>query len=503
MQDDFAQASEQGSLTRSTIHGVFWITATRAIKVPLNLLSIAVLARLLTATDFGIVAIGAVIVSLSNVLVDGSFGMVLIQRHKLDSRLIGASVALSSGLAVLFAIAVMAAAPSIEKAFAFPELGTVLLVLGAVLPVTAVTMITTALLQRDFQFSVLTRNALGSQLTYTGLAIGLALAGMGLWSLVWAQVASFIVEALLGFLAVRKRYSIRFSASGIRDVWKMGGMFTVSRLLNWGAYSVDSIIIGRFVGAADLGFYSRALALTTTVRQLTGTGPMRVLFPSFSKIQHDPARMAKGYLRALSVTLILATLISLFIIVNADIIVRILLGPHWQPTIALIQILFAAFAARTGYIVAESVPLALGLSGQSALRQGAQVLLVSIGAGVGAQFGVFWATVGVAIAYWIFYFICLLLVQQLLPLRWGEIFRLHFNGLLLAIPPAGAALAVRPLISNGNLFLQLIPPTVFCATAAVVLVISPAALVSDDIVRARNMVWRRLAPYLGVLQLHR
>jgi PST family polysaccharide transporter len=496
MQDTPSSQADNVSLTRSTIQGVFWMTVSRGIKLPLNLIGVAVLSRLLAPSDFGIVAIGALLVTLSNVLVDGSFGMVLIQRQKLDPRTIGASVILSTGLATLIAVGVVLAAPLIEQAFDFPQLREVILFLGAVLPVTAVTMITTALLQREFQFGILTLNALLSQLSYTAVGIGLAVAGFGLWSLVWAQMTSFIVEALMGFLAVRRRYSVRFSLSAIPETLSTGGMFTISRLLNWGAYSVDTIIIGRFVGASGLGFYSRALTLTTTVRQLTGTGLMRVLFPSFSRIQHDPPRMAKGYLRSLSITLTLASLVSAFFIVNAEIIVRLLLGPRWLSTIPLIQILFGAFVARSGYIAAEAVPLAFGLSGQSALRQGAQVVLVAAGAVIGAQFGLIWATAGIAIAYWIFYFLCLLLVQQLLPIKWGAIFRLHINGVIIALPPAAAAVASRWLIGGHNLLLELIPPMIFGVATVIVLAVAPAALVSDDMVRGRMHAWDRLAPYL-------
>jgi O-antigen/teichoic acid export membrane protein len=223
---------------------------------------------------------------------------------------------------------------------------------------------------------------------------------------------------------------------------------------------------------------------------------MRVLFASFSKIQHEPVRMAKGYVRALSVTLIIAMLVSAFIVVNAELIVRVLLGPRWLPTIALIQILFAAFAARTGYIVAEAVPLAFGLGGQSALRQGAHVVLVVLGASIGARYGVKWATVGVATAYWIFYFLCLLLVQQLLPIKWSELGRLHLNALVVALPASAMALATRSLLPPLNLWLEFIPAMVFGIVAVVTLAVAPAKVVGEDVVRARAQVWMRLSPHL-------
>jgi teichuronic acid exporter len=501
--ENSSDTGEQGSLTRSAVHGVFWITATRAIKAPLNLIATAVLARLLTPSDFGIVAIAMLVTTLSDVLVDGSFGMVLIQRRTISPAVIGASLALSMTLAALFAGTVIIGAPFIEQEFGFPHLQDVLLLLAAALPITAITTITTALLQRAMRFRALTFIAFVSQLAYTITAIALAVAGAGLWSLIWAQLASFFLQAAMGFLAVRRQYQLGISQAAVREVFQSGGMFTVSKLLNWAATSADRVVIGRFLGAADLGYYSRAVSLMTTARQLTGTGPVRVLFSTFAKIQHDQERMRKGYLRALSLTLIMGTLVSGFVIVNAELIVRLLLGPQWLPTIPLIQLLFSAFLARSGYIVAEAVPLALGLGGQSALRQAAQLILVAVGAAVGAQFGVIGAVVGLCAAHWLFYLLVLLLVQRLIHPGWLELLRVHAKSVLVALPPILLALATRWALPTDNLLLKMVPAAVFAITAVAMLASAPAALVTGDVVRARSHVWARFLSRLPRLGMRR
>lgn len=493
---DSSGFEEQQSLTRSTVHGIFSITTGRLLRAPINVFVVAVLARLLTPTDFGVIALGMIVVTFTNVLVDGSFGMVLVQKRKIDPYLIGASLAACVALASLFAAGIIFSAPLIERQFNFPELRDVLIVLGAVVPVTGVTTVTSALLQRKFKFGVLTVNGLISQCVYMVLAIGLAFAGFGLWSVIWAQAVQLAVDALLGYLTVRKHYQIRFSTSAVREVVNSGGMFTVAKLLNWAANSVDRIVIGRYVGAAELGLYSRAATLMNSARQLSGAGPIRVLFASLSKIQHDRARMAKAYFRALSVASIAATLVSALVIVNAEAIVRILLGPRWLAAVPLMQILFSAFVARSGYAVAEAVPLALGLSGQSAFRQGAQLVLVLVGAVIGARFGVTGAVIGISIAYWLFYLICLMLAQRLLQADWSEIFRLHLNGAIVAVPPTLLALAAQWLLGDEKLLLACVPIVVFGLASLAVLAFSPAKLVSNDVALARSHVRDKLSAHL-------
>jgi PST family polysaccharide transporter len=225
------------------------------------------------------------------------------------------------------------------------------------------------------------------------------------------------------------------------------------------------------------------------------------LFASLSKIQDDKVRMRRAYLRALSVTLVLASLVSAFVIVNAEVIVRILLGPAWLGAVPLVQSLFAAFAARSGYMVAESVPLALGLGGQAALRQGAQLSLVVAGALIGAEFGIVGAAIGVATGYWLFYLLCLVLARRLLDVDWPAILRLHANAVLIALPPVVLALGVRWLLPGDALLLQLISPAAFGLAALAVVWFSPPSLVGEDVIRGRNHVWERLSRRLTRLRI--
>ncbi|QIK79264.1 oligosaccharide flippase family protein [Sphingomonas piscis] len=193
----------QGSLGRATVHGVLWMTAGRVLKAPLNLVTIAVLARLLTPSDFGVVAIAVVVMGLATLLVDGSSGMVLIQRAEVTPSLVGASLLLSAVLASLFAVGIIAAGPLIEGQFDFQNMSEILIPFALILPISAAMAISTALLQRGSQFGVLAINSFVAQAAYGIIAIALAFAGFGLWSLVWSQIASVCIETLLCWRAAR------------------------------------------------------------------------------------------------------------------------------------------------------------------------------------------------------------------------------------------------------------------------------------------------------------
>jgi PST family polysaccharide transporter len=491
---------DQRSLSRATLRGAMWITVGRFLKAPTNLIVVAVLARLLTPADFGVVGMGLIVVSLANLLVDGTFGMVLVQRPKVDPPLIGASLLLSAALGAVFGVTLIAAGPIIQAYFEFPQLSAVLRTMAMVLPTSAAMAVTTGLLQRASRFRVLMINSWIAQIIYGLVAVVLAVMGLGLWSLVWGQVVSACLEAFLGYLAVRSGYRVGLSRRAVRDAFRTGGMFTISKLFNWAAGNVDNIVIGRLLGAAPLGLYSRANTLMNTVNQLVGTGSARVLFSTFAKMQHDLERMRRAFERALSTSLVGSTLASAFIIMFADLIVRVLLGPKWLAAVPILQVLFAAFITRSGYLVAEAVPLALGLGRASAFRQAVQFLLIIAGAVTGSRFGLLGAAIGIASAYWIFYLLCLLLVHQLLGVGILQLVKLHLRVLPAVAMPVAVTAAVRfALPASPGLAAEAALTILFCSVSALVISFAPAALLSYDIVRLRQHAFALTASRLRIL----
>lgn len=494
---DNSEAQPQ-SLARTTLHGALWMTAGRFMKAPTNLLTVAILARLLTPADFGVVAIGLVVIGLGAILVDGSFGMVLVQRQKMDPPMIGASLVLSLALGTLFAVTLVTGAPLLERYFDFPRLTGVIRVLALALPVSAAMAVTTALLQRASRFGVLTINSFLAQLLNAIVAISLAFSGFGVWSLVWGQFAQVCFETLLGFAALRSRYRIGFSIAALKDGFRSGGMFTLSKLFNWAGANIDNVVVGTTLGATSLGLYSRPSTLMNTVNQVIGTGTARVLFSTFAKMQHDLERMRRAFERALATSLVAASFAAAFVLLFSELIVHLMLGPKWVASVPVLQALFAAFVTRSGYIVAEAVPLALGLGRASAFRQGAQFVLVLAGAWLGSHFGVTGAAIGIAIAYWIFYLLCLLLVQQLLNVSWSKLLSMHLSALAAVAIPVVATIATRYATGPSTSIWSEIPALfIFGLTAALVLAFAPAIVLSDDLVRGRGHLVRLVGNRLG------
>jgi O-antigen/teichoic acid export membrane protein len=171
----------------------------------------AVLARLLSPEDFGVIAAANIAITFMQVIAEGGVGSAIVQRSDLTPAFISAAmtVALMVG-AGCYAVLVICAFP-FQAFFAMPGLGVVVLALGLSSLVSGTCSVLEGLLQRNMGFGSLFRvNLVTSTAGYAVPAIGLALAGAGVWSLVAAALGrvtvKFLMLARLAPMSIRPRW---------------------------------------------------------------------------------------------------------------------------------------------------------------------------------------------------------------------------------------------------------------------------------------------------------
>lgn len=489
---------EGESLGASALAGAAWMSAARFLKLLVNALVIAVLARLLTPADFGLLAVPLAIVALGVLLADGSFAMVLVQKKDLDRSEIGASILLCSAAGGLFAAAIALAAPAIELGLRMPGLAAVLQVIVWVLPLSAMTAVGNSLLQRRRKFRNVYLANVASAAVYGATAIAFAAAGWGAWALVIGSVANALAEALLVFLPAVRVDRPAFTRGGLASIWRSGGLFTLSNFFSWGAANSDRFVLARLLGASDLGLYVRGMGLVMLVNGLIGTGAFRVLFATFSRLQDDRPRLGAAFERALSAGLVVSGMAGAFMILHAEPVVLLFLGPQWTGAIAIVQVAFVGLIARSGYTMAEAVPLSLALAGSNAVRQAIRMALIAGGAWIGGGYGIVGAAVGVTAALWLFYLLSLAVVHRLTGLGLGALLAIHLRVAALAAVPVAAALALRYAGGWDGALGMILSLAGFGAAALLVGAFAPADAIGPDLGRMRARVRDRLARMVGI-----
>lgn len=322
-----------------------------------------VLSWLLRPEDFGAVGLAYSVSALVSLLRQFGVREFLVRRRRGDLWL-EQTLWFSLGLGTLGGVLLAAAAPVAAALYEEPRIAGLLLVIAPVQPVSALNAVLLADLQRRMNFRALSGIGLFSSVAGALLSIAFALTGFEAYSFV---LPSLIVETLIAIflvLAVRPRVrwhlkcrTWRFFAGTSLKVVATGLCFT---LVSQGDY----MLLGYFHATEVVGIYFFAFGFSTQTSKLLWGTVANILFPTFSSIRQDKARLGRAFRRTLAAVSMIAVPLGMLQIVLAGPLVRLFFADKWLAAIPLIQVL--SFAMAWHAVAEPAVPLlqSLGLFGK-------------------------------------------------------------------------------------------------------------------------------------------
>jgi O-antigen/teichoic acid export membrane protein len=429
------------SLTDRTLQGFFWLSSGQWGVAVFQMLVLIILARLLTPADFGLVSAALVVVGFALIFCKMGMGPAVVRLPELTGLHVRVGFTCSVVFGLVAGLFVALTAPLLAVLFRMPELTPVVLLLSVVFPILGISIIPDALLQREMQFRKLAVIDFVSYLLgYAGVGVGLALAGFGVWSLVWAQIGQSFVHTCISLLMKRREIGFSWRREEARALVGFGAGFSVGNIATFLANRADYFVVGRGLGADALGLYSRAYQLLVIPTQLFGSVGDRVLFPAMASVQHDRARLARSYLRSMGVVALVTWPVTALLIVMGPEIISILLGAQWGAVVLPFQLLALMVVFRTGYKISDSLARATGALYRYAWRQWLYAGAVFLGATLGLRWGIEGAAIGVVVAILMNYLFMYHLSVQLTGVNWRQLGAIHLrHGAVALVVAAGAA----------------------------------------------------------------
>ncbi|HET9485932.1 MAG TPA: lipopolysaccharide biosynthesis protein [Chryseosolibacter sp.] len=423
-----------GGLLRRTFTGFFWILLGSGVQVALKIGVLAVLARLVTPNDFGLMGIALIVIEFSKMFTHMGVGPALVQRTEIEERHLTTGFTLSLIIGAVFALVLLPSAQYIAVFFRMPELTRILQVLSLVFLIDSFTLIAQALMQRNMNFKINAAiEVLSYAIGYGMVGIPLAYFGWGVWALVAASLSQSILLTTLLLLVQPFPKKIGFNKQAFKDLIFFGGGFTIAKIANFLATQGDNLIVGRLLGARALGIYGRAYQFMVMPAGLFGNALDRALFPAMSKVQHEGSRVAKAYLTGVSLIATIAIPLSFLSVILAPEIVFIALGKEWADVIPPFQILACSLLFRMSYKMSDSLARATGAVYRRAWRQIIYAAMVITGTYVGHFWGLAGVAWGVAAALVVNFLLMAQLSLQLTNIRWHEMVTAHKAGLLVGV----------------------------------------------------------------------
>lgn len=358
-QGAFEVRVDTDGVAKASRHTVLAQLATQVSRLAVSV----VLARLLTPSDFGVVAAAMVVMTVTWQLTDLGTSAVVIQRDVIDDGLVSSLFYFNVVLgAALTAVAVAVAEP-IAAALGQPHAALAIQVLAAVSLVGAFGNMHYALLRRRMRFGQLASLNIANAVVSGVVGIGLALAGAGIWALVLGTIAGTAVAVAMQWHFEPWRPALSFRFRHLREVARFSLEFFFSSTLAVLFSQLDKLIISRLLGGALLGTYAVAQRTVTSPVNTISEAVSNVSFSAFAREQRNLEVLRSGAQRAAGVVALVVLPSMVGLAVLADHAVLAVYGPGWEAAIPVIQILGPVAAVQAISRVTDSVMLACGRSG--------------------------------------------------------------------------------------------------------------------------------------------
>lgn len=392
------------SLKTRAISGAKWTTASSVAVTAIQFLQLAVVARLLSPGDFGLMAMVMAVVGFAQIFADMGLSGAIIHRQENSPAELSSLYWLNvlAGGAVF--LGVTAATPLIVLFFDEPRLASLLPTVAVLFVISSFGLQFQLLLQKELAFRALALVELLAATAGAVVAIGAALDGFGVYALAFGQLTMACTTTIALVVIGRRTWwpRLSFRAADTRPYLRFGLFQLGNRAVNYLVARMDQIVIGALLGAGTLGLYN--LAWNLAIMPATRINPIltRVAFPVFAKVQSENERLKRGYL----------TLVWLLAMTNGPILiggaavagalVPVVFGTQWAAMVPILQVL--AFVGLSRSIVNPIGSLVLA-KGRPDLEFKLnlwfvilQVPAVYLGARLGGVAGVAWAVLALQLA---------------------------------------------------------------------------------------------------------
>jgi lipopolysaccharide exporter len=333
-------------INKQSVSAVKWSALGSIAQYGLSLGAQIVLARILGPENFGLFAMGTIVLTFSNFFSNFGFAWGLIQIQNLVEEDIRFVFTWQLVAGVMIAIGLYLVSPFVASYFKEPRVEPIVRWLSLACVFSAITAPASNLLRRDLDFRWINIiQIISYSIGYLGIGIPLAYQGAGVWSLVAAWLTQAFTMLVLTF--IRHPHTIKplFWYSGAKVISGVGITVFVTNLCNWLLNNMDRIFLGRFLDPHAVGLYTAGYNLSNTPNNLFIGALQPAFFTAGARLQSEPDRLRRAYLPVIaSVWILIAPLFVLFAMIAQNL-VGLLYGPAWESSAMVLAILALAMPA--------------------------------------------------------------------------------------------------------------------------------------------------------------
>ena len=318
------------SLKDKTLKGVGWSMADAFLGRGITFIVGIVLARLLTPSEYGLIGITTIFVSVLDAIVDSGFSQALIRKKDATKDDYNTMFITNMVLSVLMFLALFFSAPAIARFFNRPELVSLNRVMGSVLIINALSITQNTVLTKRIDFKTKTKASVFSAVLSGIIGISMAFMGFGVWALVGQQLSKQFINTICMWILNKWWPNFSFSKESFNYMWGFGWKMLASSLLNNIWRQLYQVVVGKCYSPATLGQYSKSKEYSTIFSANIDLIVNRVSYPVLSEIQNNSTRLTSAYRKIIKTTMFVTAVCMVSMGAVAEPLIYCLIGPQWH-----------------------------------------------------------------------------------------------------------------------------------------------------------------------------
>lgn len=419
----------------------------------LQFITLAALARYLAPSDFGLMGMIMVVMGLAQAFADMGISNAIIHRQDATREQLSSLYWLNILAGVLVFCAVYASTPLVVIIYQDPVLPNLLYLTAIIYLITPFGQQFQILFQKNLKFHTLAKIEIVTALVNSVVSISSAIVGLGVYSLVYGQLAGASSRAIfLCLLGWQEdwRPSLHFAKRDLKGYLSFGLYQMGERTVNYLSAHMDYIIIGHFIGAAALGFYTLAYQIVSFPLNKLNPVITKVMFPIFSTIQGDHATFRKGYSKTIEYIALITFPVLIGLLIVAPEFIIIFFGEKWSESIAILQILCLVGLFKSLGNPVGAVLLAMGRADIGFYWNLFTMIIISITLVFGVRWGINGVAVSILILQLPFFLIIQPIVNRLIDMNMAQYFKSLVTPLVCSLIMLAGIFLLQRIISEDD-----------------------------------------------------
>ena len=327
------------SLRQKTTNGLLWSSVERFSNQGVQFLFSIILARLLSPSDYGIVAMVVIFFAIAQTFVDSGFSSAIVRKKERTESDLSTCFYFNIFVGLGFYILLFLCSPFIADFYNQPILSPIVKISGLTVLINSLCIVQQAQFTIRIDFKTQAKVTLTSTVISGILGILLAYLGYGVWALVWQGVTGSFVRMILFWILSKWRPRESFSKDSFHYLFGYGSKLLASGLLDTTYNNIYPIVIGKFYSPAQLGNFTRAQGWASLPSSnITGV-LQRVTFPVLTEMQDDDERLATNYRKLLRLSAFVVFPLMMLMAAIASPLIRVVITAKWDACVPYLQII--------------------------------------------------------------------------------------------------------------------------------------------------------------------